>query len=151
MPRPSKETQDALNAIPGSHRAKCTALDFHWSWRGTIGRILKGSSISLENENEVRRRLGLAPILPPTIPVPACPDCGSVHHARCNGNGGTAVVLAPGQRVTHQGQQRKRKQYWRPCLSKELQAALGAWAGTEEIENALWRLVVEVDEENQQD
>jgi hypothetical protein len=37
---------------------------------------------------------------PPAIPVPPCPDCGSVHHARCNGNGGTAVVLAPGERVT---------------------------------------------------
>lgn len=35
-----------------------------------------------------------------TVSVPACPDCGSVHHARCNGNHGTAVVLAPGQQVT---------------------------------------------------
>lgn len=120
MPRPSKETQDALNAIPGSHRAKCTALDFHWSWRGTIGRILKGSSISLENENEVRRRLGLAPILPPTIPVPACPDCGSVHHARCNGNGGHAVVLAPGETVRKITCPRYRTRYWRPCLPATL-------------------------------
>ena len=37
--------------------------------------------------------------VPPAIRVPPCPDCGSVHHARCNGNGGTAVVLAPGERV----------------------------------------------------
>ena len=34
------------------------------------------------------------------IPVPACPDCGSVHHARCNGNAGAVVVLAPGETVT---------------------------------------------------
>jgi hypothetical protein len=38
--------------------------------------------------------------LPPAIPVPPCPDCGSVHHARCNGNAGVVVVLAPGERVT---------------------------------------------------
>lgn len=34
-----------------------------------------------------------------TLTVPACPDCGSVHHARCHGNGGEAVVLAPGETV----------------------------------------------------
>lgn len=38
---------------------------------------------------------------PSQIPVPPCPDCGSVHHARCNGRPVAAVVvLTPGQRVT---------------------------------------------------
>jgi hypothetical protein len=36
---------------------------------------------------------------PPEIPVPPCPDCGSVHHARCHGNAGAVVVLAPGETV----------------------------------------------------
>jgi hypothetical protein len=54
------------------------------------------------------------------IPVPPCPDCGSVHHARCNGNGGTVVVLAPGETVRRPGQSRKRTRYYRPCLPVEL-------------------------------
>lgn len=55
-----------------------------------------------------------------TTEVPLCPDCGSVHHARCNGNGGEAVVLAPGETVRRQGTQRKRRNYWRPCLPAAL-------------------------------
>lgn len=48
-------------------------------------------------------RLILAPMPQlPLIPVPACPDCGSVHHARCNGHAGQVVVLAQGERVVTQ-------------------------------------------------
>ncbi len=54
------------------------------------------------------------------IPVPPCPDCGSVHHARCNGNGGHAVVLALGETVRRPGQRRQRRAYWRPCLPAKL-------------------------------
>lgn len=57
---------------------------------------------------------------PPMIPVPPCPDCGSVHHARCNGNGGVAVVLAPGETVRRAGRPRRRRAYWRPCLPATL-------------------------------
>ena len=32
--------------------------------------------------------------------IDPCPDCGSVHHARCNGNAGAVVVLGNGERVT---------------------------------------------------
>jgi hypothetical protein len=96
------------------------ALNLPLSWRGTIGRIRNGFAISLDKENEVRLRLGLPAIYPPAISVPPCPDCGSVHHARCNGNGGTAVVLAPGETVRRPGQSRKRTRYYRPCLPVEL-------------------------------
>lgn len=36
------------------------------------------------------------------VPIPACPDCGSVHHARCNGHNGPVIVLAQGERVVTQ-------------------------------------------------
>jgi len=52
--------------------------------------------------------------------IDPCPDCGSVHHARCHNNGGEAVVLAPGETVRRQGTQRKRRNYWRPCLPAAL-------------------------------
>lgn len=52
--------------------------------------------------------------------IDPCPDCGSVHHARCNGNGGTAIVLAPGETVRRPGQPRQRRTYWRPCLPATL-------------------------------
>ena len=57
---------------------------------------------------------------PPLIPVPPCSDCGSVHHARCNGNGGVAVVLAPGETVRRPAQPKRRRRYWRPCLPASL-------------------------------
>ena len=55
-----------------------------------------------------------------TVEVPACPDCGSVHHARCNGNAGTAVVLAPGETVRRPGQSKPRRRYCRLCLPSSL-------------------------------
>lgn len=58
--------------------------------------------------------------VPPLVPVPPCPDCGSVHHARCNGNGGQAVVLAPGETVRRPAAKRQRRAYWRPCLPAAL-------------------------------
>jgi hypothetical protein len=74
---------------------------------------------------------------PPAIPVPACPDCGSVHHARCNGNGGHAVVLAPGETVRRPGQSRQRRNYWRPCLpaslTREQRAQVVAMAASLEL------------------
>ena len=58
---------------------------------------------------------------PALVSIPPCPDCGSVHHARCNGNGGQAVVLAPGETVRRPAQsKRQRRRYWRPCLPSEL-------------------------------
>jgi hypothetical protein len=101
------------------------ALNLPEHWRGTVGRIRNGFAVSLEKENEVRWRLGLPILLPPAIPVPPCPDCGSVHHARCNGHGGEAIVLAPGETVRRPGQ-RKRPVIRRPWMGAELTAAMDA-------------------------
>lgn len=103
MPQPEQSTMQALERLAGakSHRAKCVALGLPLSWRGTVGRILAGRAVSLDKENEVRQRLGLHPVTPPLVGVPPCPDCGSVHHTRCNGHeAAVVVVLAPGQAVT---------------------------------------------------
>jgi len=69
--------------------------------------------------------------------IDPCPDCGSVHHARCNGNGGHAVVLAPGETVRRSGQSRQRRNYWRPCLpatlTREQRAQVVAMAASLEL------------------
>ena len=134
MPKPNYQTRNALNAIPGAKtdRAKCVALNLPLSWRGTIGRIRKGEAVSMEKENIVRLQLGLPMLTPPLVPVPPCPDCGSVHHARCNGNGGQAVVLAPGETVRRQGPQRKRLAVRRPWMGYELSAAMDAAGVTDD-------------------
>lgn len=103
MPQPEQSTVQALGRLmeAKSHRAKCIALGLPLSWRGTVGRILASQAVSLDKENEVRQRLGLHPVTPPLVGIPPCPDCGSVHHTRCNGHEAAAVVvLAPGQAVT---------------------------------------------------
>ena len=102
MPKPQNDTRSALFALQcaPTDRGRCVALCLPLSWRGTMNRILNNFPVSLDKENEVRYRLGLPAIYPPLVPVPACPDCGSVHHARCNGNAGAVVVLAPGETVT---------------------------------------------------
>lgn len=47
--------------------------------------------VSRRTENRVRVALGLA-ALPPTVEVPACPDCNGVHTGRCHGK---PVVVRP--------------------------------------------------------
>jgi hypothetical protein len=102
MPKPQNDTRSALVAIKDgkSQRATCAALGLDDSWRGTIHRIIHRIDVGTDKENEVRLRLGLPVLSPTLVPVPACPDCGSVHHARCNGHAGAVVVLAPGETVT---------------------------------------------------
>ena len=58
--------------------------------------------------------------------IDPCPDCGSVHHARCNGNGGAAIVLAPGETVRRQGQARPRPAVRRPWMGYELSREMDA-------------------------
>ena len=67
----------------GSQRAVAKLLGVP---SATISDILRGRDghISRERENEIRAALALEP-LPLLVTIPACPDCGNVHHGRCNG------------------------------------------------------------------
>jgi hypothetical protein len=62
--------------------------------KGTLSRILRGIPVSLWAENVVRVALGEAPLL---VEIPACPDCGAVHHARCHGKAAPVAVVVSGQ------------------------------------------------------
>ena len=84
--------------------------------------------VSLAAENRVRVALGLAPLSAPVL-IPPCPDCGSAHHARCNGNSGPVVVLAATERVVKAGGGRKRRKLVRPVATETQNSrriALGA-------------------------
>lgn len=73
------------------------------------------------------------------VPVPPCPDCGSVHHARCHGNGGACVVLGVAQRVveTREPQPAKRpRRLVRPVASAAQNARRQALGDT-------WREIIE--------
>ena len=63
---------------------------------------IHGKPMSLDRERKMCKALGIeAP--PNEYAVPECPGCGGAPHVAregCNGNGGTAIVLAPGERVT---------------------------------------------------
>lgn len=65
--------------------------------------------------------------IPPLVPVHPCPSCAArgivKSHADgldCNGNGGHAVVLAPGETVRRAGQSKPRRRYCRLCLPATL-------------------------------
>ena len=67
----------------GSYRKTAAALGIPYT---LVRDILKGKAahVSLATENHVRALLGLTALLP-SVTVPSCPDCGGVHHGRCNG------------------------------------------------------------------
>lgn len=134
MPIPDTSTTQALQRLPGakSHRSKCVALGLPVTWRGTVGRIIYGHAVSLDKENTVRARLGLPPIALPQIPVTPCPSCAARGITRshgdgldCNGNGGTAIVLAPNETV-RRPTRRKRPVVRRPWMGVELSSAMDA-------------------------
>ena len=84
--------------------------------------------ISRQMEGRIRLALGLPP-LPAPVLIPPCPDCGSAHHTRCNGNSGPVVVLAATERIVGRGKPRNRRRYHRPVATPEQEArrvALGA-------------------------
>lgn len=70
--------------------------------------LSKAAAHRIANDNTYRPSKGmLNVIIDAGLPmgrrvwIDPCPDCGSVHHARCNGQPVAAVVvLTPGQRVT---------------------------------------------------
>ena len=99
-------TWDATAAHYGISKAACYRIakdDKYRPAQATIDKVLAAPS----------------PV-PPLVPVPACPDCGSVHHARCHGNGGAVVVLAQGETVRRPGQSKPRRRYCRLCLPATL-------------------------------
>jgi len=126
----SPDTRQALQALShecDSLRKTAKALGVHHS---VLADILAGRSghVSLHAENRVRAALGLPP-LPAPVLIPPCPDCGSVHHARCNGNSGPVVVLAATERVVKAGGGRKRRKLVRPVATETQNSrriALGA-------------------------
>jgi len=52
----------------------------------------KGRKVTRRKINALRRHAGL-PIMPLPVLVAPCPDCGSVHHARCNGVADPVVIV----------------------------------------------------------
>lgn len=96
------DTKAAVTALHGamSYPAIAKRLGLERRFWPALSRVANDGPVSVEIESEIRVALGLEP-LPALIPTPACADCGSVHHARCNGQPVVAVVaLAPGQTVT---------------------------------------------------
>ncbi len=67
----------------GSYRRTGIALGVPYT---LIRDVIKGKHrhVSLAAENHLRALLGLTALLP-SVTVPSCPDCGGVHHGRCNG------------------------------------------------------------------
>ena len=93
--------------------------------------------VSRQSENRVRVAVGLPP-LPALIPVDPCPDCGSVHHARCNGHAGRVVVLAATERVVaaQPAPKRKRRKMARPVVNENQEARRAALCAT-------WRAIID--------
>lgn len=117
----------ARQTVDAAHRTLRT-----WDAVGAHYGISKAAAHRLANDPTYRPsqaivdRIWSTPIpQPPLVPVPPCPDCGSVHHARCNGNGGTAIVLAAGETV-RRPTRRKRPVVRRPWMGVELSSAMDA-------------------------
>ena len=134
----SADTKQAVHAAVAqcdSLRNAARALRIH---HAVLADILKDrhEHVSRNSENRVRLALGLPP-LPAPVPVDPCPDCGSVHHARCNGNSGPVVVLAATERVVKAGRGRKRRRLVRPVATEAQNSRrLALGAGWREIINA---------------
>lgn len=100
--------------------------------------LSKAAAYRIANDKDYRpSKAMLSSIIETGVPmarrvwVDPCPDCGSVHHARCNGNGGTAVVLAAGETV-RRPTRRKRPVVRRPWMGTELSAAMDVAGVTDE-------------------
>ena len=91
--------------------------------------------VSRQSENRVRLAVGLSP-LPAPVSVDPCPDCGSVHHARCNGNDGPVVVLAATEKVVRAGRGRKRRLVRPVATEAQNSRRLALGAGWREIIDA---------------
>ena len=134
----SADTKQAVYATVAqcdSLRNAARALCIH---HAVLADILAGRSghVSLHAENRVRAALGLPP-LPAPVLIPPCPDCGSAHHTRCNGNSGPVVVLAATEKVVRAGRGRKRRRLVRPVATEAQNSRrLALGAGWREIIDA---------------
>ena len=76
---------------------------YSWQRIANIGAVAKGTAWNYGNR-KARPEAGFVERImshnaASVRLTPACPDCGSVHHARCNGHNGAVVVLADGETV----------------------------------------------------
>lgn len=96
-------------------------------WRAVGAKIGKSGAYArqiAEGQKPVTEEIAVAWMLsngwePKTYSYPPCPGCGGEPHVArdgCNGNGGVAVVLAPGDRVT------KRRGPWQSKARPEVAA-----------------------------
>lgn len=95
-----------------------------WEQVASFFKLSKASVYRIANDNSYRPSRAMLNAIIETglpmvrhIPVPPCPDCGSIHTGRCNNRPVAQVVtLAPGEVIKPAPKQRKREAYWRPCL-----------------------------------
>lgn len=116
-------TSDALCQLRSSlgnpsTRALCRALGLPEKDSALVSKVLRGQEVSVRAENRLRAALGLPPLVVDSVTIPACPDCGGAHHARCHGQTpARAVVLSSDQRVSRVPRRRSEgPQHWRPKL-----------------------------------
>jgi hypothetical protein len=115
-----KALQERRNG--GTLRGLAVALGYTEKQAATLGAVIKGHAgvITPEGENDLRLRLGLAPIQ--TISVPPCPDCGGVHTGRCQGKEVVQVVILSTNEVVRKVKP-SRPQKWRDYPVQALRRA----------------------------
>jgi transcriptional regulator with XRE-family HTH domain len=81
-----QSTMDVVTSMVAKHGSQRKLGAMLGVSHGVINNIVNGKHdhVSLATENHVRALLGL-PAIYPLVQVPSCPDCGGVHHGRCNG------------------------------------------------------------------
>ena len=135
----SADTQQAVLALVAQCDSLRSAAKVVCIHHAVLADILneRHAHVSRQSEQRVRRAFGLPP-LPALVPVDPCPDCGSVHHARCNGNSGPVVVLGSTERVIKRGGAPQRKRYrWSATTAQERRRAALNVAGQAVIEAGL--------------
>lgn len=125
-----QDTTDALRERKATkpYRTLCRELGYPETYAATLSATVRGiaGSMTLEAENVLRVRLGLAPRQ--TIQAPPCPDCGALHTGRCHGEPGEIVWIKSGEKVIKQRPSKPRRRPPRSSIviSRELWRELNA-------------------------